>query len=126
MKNPSVKHLGDSAATLFNTTFSLSDRETLRAPACRAEFDNVHIRREAMIARYPSVEELMRGYISVLPQSAQIAAMQPEKQEAIYEELANALYRFQDDDGLVVPKECLLLTAVKRKHHWLSSTSESQ
>jgi ubiquinone/menaquinone biosynthesis C-methylase UbiE len=106
------RYFGSEATSVVYASSSLSDRETLRTLLRDAGFRDIHIRVEAMVARYPSLAEFLPGYLSVFPVAADIAAMPEAARGEMYRAIATSLYDFMDDDGLAIPMESHVLTAV--------------
>jgi hypothetical protein len=65
------------------------------------------------MARFPSLEEFLPGYISVFPFAHQIADMPDEDQMTMLAEIRNSLLTFSDDYGLAAPMESHIITAWK-------------
>jgi hypothetical protein len=65
------------------------------------------------MARFPSLDEFLPGYISVFPFAHQIAEMAGDKRKKMLAEIMNSLLIFSDDCGLAAPMESHIITAWK-------------
>jgi ubiquinone/menaquinone biosynthesis C-methylase UbiE len=107
------RYLRDQSMAGAYASCSLSDREELRSLLANAGFQDIHVRVEVRMARYPSLHEFLTGFIGVFPFGGQIAAMEPENRQEILDEITKSLLKFTDDDGLASPLESHIATAVK-------------
>lgn len=78
-----------------------------------AGFQDVQVRLEVRTARFPFLEELLAGYMSVFPFGREVAAMPPIERQKMFDDITKSLQIFTDDDGLAVPMECHIATARK-------------
>lgn len=102
---------GPESVAMVHASCALPDRQALRALLLEAGFRDPHIRLESRVARFPSLEEFLPGYLSVFPLGARIAALPKDDQADLYARMAHALRDFTDDDGLAAPMECHVATA---------------
>jgi ubiquinone/menaquinone biosynthesis C-methylase UbiE len=106
-------YMGAESTRAFYSSCSLSDREELRDLLSNAGFNNIEIRLEVQMARFPSLDEFLPGYISVFPFAHQIAEMAGDKRKKMLAEIMNSLLIFSDDCGLAAPMESHIITAWK-------------
>jgi SAM-dependent methyltransferase len=102
---------GHTAA--FYSSCSLFNREELRGLLIAAGFHEINIRLEVQMARFPSLEEFIPGYISVFPFAQQIQEMAPGDQKNLLNDIKKSLLVFSDDNGLSAPMESHIITAKK-------------
>ncbi|MFU2210185.1 methyltransferase domain-containing protein [Solidesulfovibrio sp. C21] len=106
-------YFGPAMRAGFQASSSLSDREDLRALLQEAGFNDIRVRLEIQAARHPDLLELLAGYLSVFPSGTAIAAMSETDRAAMFRSMAEGLRDFQDDDGLAVPMESHVATAMR-------------
>jgi ubiquinone/menaquinone biosynthesis C-methylase UbiE len=105
------RFLGVQSTTIFYASCSLSDREELRTLLTSAGFQDIHVRLDVRVARFPSLEEFLPGYISIFPFADEIAAMAVKDQQKMFNDITRSLLNFTDDHGLAAPMECHIVTA---------------
>jgi ubiquinone/menaquinone biosynthesis C-methylase UbiE len=106
-------YIGTEYTAAFYSSCSLSDREELRSLLSAAGFQDINIRLEVQVSRFPSVEEFIPGYISVFPFVQQIKEMSPDNQKKLLNDIKDSLQVFLDDNGLAAPMESHIVTATK-------------
>lgn len=106
------EYLGKDSTEMFMAACSLADNTKLRTLVQGAGFTRVHIRVDVKVARYPSVHEFLPAYLSIFPVASGIAAMPEERRARMFLDMAEALRPWTDDDGLAMPSENHILTAV--------------
>ncbi len=109
------KYLGSQSTAAFYASCSLTGREELKAFIAGAGFCDVRIYLEVQMARYPSLQRLLHGYLSVFPFFSEIAGMPEKDRQWMLNEMIDLLSVFADDSGLAVPMECHIATARKYK-----------
>ncbi len=97
----------------FHSSCSLTNREELRNLLIAAGFQDIKIRLEVQMARFPSLEEFIPGYISVFPFANQIKEMTRGDQKRLMDDIEKSLMIFTDDYGLAAPMESHIITAKK-------------
>jgi len=107
------RYLGVQSTAAFYASCSLSNREELRKLLTSAGFQDIRIRLEVQVARFPSFDEFLPGYISIFPFAAKIAAMEIEEREKMFSDITKSLQVYTDDYGLAAPMECHVITAHK-------------
>lgn len=106
------RYLGKDSTAMFMAACSLADNTELQTLVQNAGFTRVHIRVDVKTARHPSLEEFLPAYLSIFPIAADIAAMPEDRRVRMFCELASAMRVLVDDDGLAMPTENHILTAV--------------
>ncbi|EFL49355.1 Methyltransferase type 11 [Solidesulfovibrio fructosivorans JJ]] len=104
---------GQKAIDLFEVSSSLSAREDLRGLLREAGFRDIRVRLEILVSRLPDPMRFLPEYLSVFPVAADIAAMSDADRTAMFRRMLGRLGDFFDDDGLVVPMESHIATAVR-------------
>jgi ubiquinone/menaquinone biosynthesis C-methylase UbiE len=107
------RYIGSKVTGAFYSSCALHDREELRGLLSNAGFTDIKIGLEVQMARFPSLEEFLPGYISVFPFAKQIADMPDEDQRTMLAEIRKSLLTFSDDYGLAAPMESHIITAWK-------------
>jgi ubiquinone/menaquinone biosynthesis C-methylase UbiE len=108
------KYLGANLMTAFYASCSLFDREEIRDNLSSTGFHDISIRLESRVARYPSLEEFLPGYLSVFPFIvAKIVEMADEERVKMFSEINRSLQVYVDDYGLAAPMESFIITASK-------------
>lgn len=110
-----TEYFGKDSTTIFNVACSLSDQKVLQNLVQDAGFSDIRIRSGIKIARHPSLSELLPAYFSVFPVAAQIAAMPEEKRNEMFRCIETNLAAWRENEGLAVPTENCILTAMKEK-----------
>ena len=109
-------YIGTGPTAAFYSSCSFFDREELRGLLINAGFHDFEFRLEVQLARFPSLEEFLSGYISVFPFAHQITEMVDDNQKKMLAEIKTSLLTFSDDDGLSAPMESHIITAWKYGH----------
>ena len=107
------EYLGTDSMKPLYATGSLHNREELRDLISKAGFDDTHIRLEVKIARYPSFQEFLQGFLSIFPIASEISAMHDEDKSEMLQRITTAMDDYMDDDGMAVPMESHIITATK-------------
>jgi ubiquinone/menaquinone biosynthesis C-methylase UbiE len=106
------RYLGNAATAMFMAACSLADNAELRTLVQNAGFTGVHIRSAVKVARHPSLVEFLPAYLSIFPIAADIAALPEDQRARMFSDIAAAMSNLVDDDGLAMPTENHILTAV--------------
>ncbi|MBI5590760.1 MAG: class I SAM-dependent methyltransferase [Deltaproteobacteria bacterium] len=107
-------YLGAHLTTGFHASCSLFDREEIRDMLSSTGFHDNYIRLESRVARYPSLEEFLSGYLSVFPFIvAKIVEMADEERVKMFSEINRSLQVYVDDYGLAAPMESHIIIANK-------------
>ncbi|MTJ81471.1 MAG: methyltransferase domain-containing protein [Telmatospirillum sp.] len=105
------RRFGARAEGVFHASCSLHDPDTLRSLLAGAGFDGIHIRLEARMARHPSLQTFLSGYLSVFPMAAEIAALDDSDRASLFDGIIAELGPYRDDDGLAAPMEAYVVAA---------------
>lgn len=107
------RHVGVEAATQMYAVFRLGDAQALQMNLASAGFQNVHLRREQQLARFPSPDLFARWMLagSVLGRTG----VQPrdESLAALLREVDEALQPYAAPDGLAFPMDAHLVIATR-------------
>lgn len=106
-------HFGKDSTVPFHTSCALPDRAELRRLMIDSGFHDVHVRLDAKVARYPSLEEFIPGYLAATPLATDVARIDKQERSRLFQQIAASLTDYTDDDGLAAPMECHIITAVK-------------
>ncbi len=109
-----TKYLGEDSTTMFSVACSLSDPDLLQKLVEDAGFSSIQIRTGVKTARHPSLTEFLPAYFSIFPVAAQITAMSDEKRTRMFRSIERTLEPWMENEGIAVPTENCILTAVKR------------
>nr|WP_319539050.1 methyltransferase domain-containing protein [uncultured Methanospirillum sp.] len=109
-----TKYLGEDSTTMFRVACSLSNPHLLQRLVEDAGFSNIQIRTGVKTARHPSLAEFLPAYFSIFPVAAQITAMAEEDRTRMFRIIESALGPWKENEGIAVPTENCILTAVKR------------
>lgn len=108
------KYFGNNLMACFYASCSLFDREEIRDIVSTAGFNKISIRVESRVARYPSLETFLPGYLSVFPFIiTKIAEMAEEDHVKMFRDINRSLQVYIDDYGLAAPMESHIITANK-------------
>ena len=105
------RHIGAEAAGLMSAVFGLGDAGTLQMILENAGFQDVRVRREKRVARFPSAELFTRWVVmgSVLGRTG--VQVRDESLAALIREVDGALQPYMRADGLAFPMEAHLAAA---------------
>jgi SAM-dependent methyltransferase len=107
------RHVGSEAEAGMRSPFPTWVVDDLRALVAGAGFREARVLIDAGSVRYPSAREFLRREAASSPLAGPIAALGPDKREALLQDLEAALRSRRDDDGIVLPLEAYV--AVGRK-----------
>jgi hypothetical protein len=105
--------LGIEIRAPLDAAFSLAPINALRAMAQDTGLKNIHVRFEHRTGRYPSADDLARGWVAAMPAAGAFAALSSERQAGFITNFVERLAGYIDDDGIAVPMEVHFLTASK-------------
>ena len=106
-----ARHVGTEAAEMLSGAFRLGDSQALRTMLESSGFQDVRLRREQRVARFPSAERFARWVVagSVLGRTG--VRVRDESVAAIVDEVDHALRAYTRPDGLAFPMEANLAVA---------------
>ncbi len=107
------RYVNPSAALTLASAFTLGDPEQLTSLVGRAGFAKSHLRLIIKQMHVPSLEEFFYGGMAASPFAEAISALDEKVQHDMMQRLETSLVTYTDDDGLVAPLECYVLTARK-------------
>ncbi len=111
LESAMAKHVSDDAAAIVRSPFSIDTPKELAALAENAGFNNVRVRLESRMVRFPSVEAFFDSYTRGSPLAAHVAGLRDR--EAAVAGMKEDLNAYLDHDGLAFPIEGLIVTATK-------------
>ena len=106
------RHVSDEAAAMMRSPFSSWDVSELRGIVREAGFPDVTVTIGIGSMRYPSAGELIRRESASSPLAGPLAALSRDARDALVEDVGEALDAYTDDEGIVVPMETFLVTAL--------------
>ncbi len=107
------KYLNPNAASTLLAAFSLDDGKKLRILLESAGFKNINISIVVKQMSYSPFNEFLRGGLMATPFFKDIMEMQTSKREEMLLNIYNANHDYIDDNGLVAPMECYIVSANK-------------
>lgn len=107
------EYFGESSTTIFKIACSLSNPNVLQKLVQDAGFSKIHIRSGIKTARHPLLAEFLPAYLSALPVAAQISAMPENERNRMFRSIETKLADWMEGDGIAVPAENCILTAIK-------------
>lgn len=105
------RHVGDDAGEMMRSPFPEWNSDELRALADDAGFRDRVVTIEISTARYPSPEEFVRREAISSPLAGPLSSVDLDVQEALIQEVDEALHDYVDDHGIVTPLEYYVLVA---------------
>jgi len=107
------RHVGPEAAKLLYAVFRLGNSQALQTSLERAGFQDVRLRRERKVARFPSPDLFARWMVagSVLGRTS--IQVRDDSLTAMIREVDETLQPYVAPDGLTFPMEAHLVIAIK-------------
>ena len=106
-----ARHVGQEAADVIRTPYSLGDTAQLRGLVIGAGFTGAHARIIVSACRVPSAEALLRGETASSPLGDVLDRLDADSGAALVADLTDALAGHTDDDGVIFPFETIVVTA---------------
>ncbi|HEV2120929.1 MAG TPA: class I SAM-dependent methyltransferase [Candidatus Bathyarchaeia archaeon] len=100
-----ANHIGSEAAAFMRSPFSLASESELRSLVERAGFHNVKIHTAFKGLFFPSPDEFVKRYVAASPLGPMVARAESRSQQALLEDVSEALQSCVNDDGLTFPIE---------------------
>ncbi|RQH03435.1 class I SAM-dependent methyltransferase [Natrarchaeobius oligotrophus] len=107
------RHVGDEAGAMMRSPFPDWNGEELRTLVQDAGFDDVSVTIDIGSVRYPSATEFVRREAASSPLAEPIAGVDRAVRDELVHDVAEALHRYTDDDGIVSPLESYLVAATR-------------
>jgi ubiquinone/menaquinone biosynthesis C-methylase UbiE len=104
------RHVGAAAASMMRAPFTLGDPDELRGLFAQAGFEDVRIRADVKMTRFPSPAEMIRQQASSSPLAGPVGALDAVALREFEMELAG-LIRHYTDDGVAFPSEAHIIIA---------------
>lgn len=105
------EHVGAPAADVIRSPYALGDVTRLRALLDGGGFVDLHLRRLYTTFRVASGRALLQAETSASPLGDVLETLDPDRAEALVDDLEAAMAPWSDDDGVVFPFETLVVTA---------------
>lgn len=105
------RHVGPEAEAGMRSPFPAWTVEDVRGLVAEAGLRDAWVRIDAGGVRYPSAREFLRREAASSPLAGPIAALAPDKRDALIHELEIALESRRDDEGIVLPLEAYVVVA---------------
>lgn len=106
------RHVGAEAAATFSASRVVPDSEELRRLVVEAGFREVAIHPWVMTIRLPAVDGFVLSHLAATPVAGAVAAVGSEARAALADQVSLALRAYVDGDGLAIPDETNVVTAV--------------
>ena len=107
------QHVGVEAATSFSASRIVPDAEELSQLVEDAGFREVAIHPCVMNVRLPAVEQFVLSHLAATPVAGALAAAGAEARGSVGEQVSRALRAYVDGEGLTVPDETNVVTALR-------------
>lgn len=107
------RYVSPEAAAGMRAPFGFGEAEALHALLAEAGFQDIRIQTVTAILRHPSPSEFFPGWLTALPFSSAIVALDSSTQDALLNDILTDLQPYIDGEGLAVPKEYHLAVARK-------------
>jgi ubiquinone/menaquinone biosynthesis C-methylase UbiE len=98
-------HVSSEAAAFMHSPFSLADERELSSLVEQAGFHDVKIRLATKQLVFPSPEEFVKRYVAASPLAAMVAKAESSSQQALLENVSEALRSYVNHEGLAFPIE---------------------
>jgi ubiquinone/menaquinone biosynthesis C-methylase UbiE len=98
-------HIGSEAAAFMQSPFSLARESELRSLVEEAGFHDVKIRPATKRLTFPSPEEFVKRYVAASPLASIVARAENKSQQALLDNVRNALQPYVKPDGFAFPIE---------------------
>jgi ubiquinone/menaquinone biosynthesis C-methylase UbiE len=96
-------HIGSEAAAFMQSPFSLANESDLRSLVEKAGFHDVKIQSATKRLIFPSPDEFVKRYVAASPLASMVARAENRSQQALLEDVNEALRSYVSDNGLVFP-----------------------
>jgi len=106
------QHVGAEAAATFSASRVVPDAEELYRLVVEAGFREVAIHPCVMNIRLPAVEGFVLSHLAATPVASAVAAVGSEARAAMADQVSLALRAYVDGDGLTIPDETNVVTAL--------------
>lgn len=107
------RRVSEDAGDTRRAPFRLSDRQEIRELVTGAGFSDVTVQLDTRVARFPSVEGMIRIMMAGTPLADVMSDADPALLETVVSEVTAGLSEYQDDRGLALPMQAWVVTAHK-------------
>ena len=111
--NALERHVGVATAVKFRASRVVPDGAELLRLLLEAGFREPNVRASKMTIRLPPIEAFLPNHLSANPVAAAVAALSEQERAALVREVKLALQSFADGEGVAVPDETNIATAVR-------------
>jgi SAM-dependent methyltransferase len=108
-----ARHVSEEAAARPRAPFALGDETLLRTLISDAGFRCIDIQTHTLSRQMDSPEEAIPGYLASTPNAQLIAELPSDVRTALFGEISEALHKYQNQDGMLVPSETYIALANK-------------
>jgi SAM-dependent methyltransferase len=106
------QHVGAEAAATFSASRVVPDAEELYRLVVEAGFREVAVRPCAMNIRLPAAKEFVLSHLAATPVASAVAGVGADARTALADQVSLALRAYVDGDGLTIPDETNVVTAL--------------
>jgi ubiquinone/menaquinone biosynthesis C-methylase UbiE len=106
------QHVGAAAARTFSASRVVPDAEELCRLVVAAGFREVALHPCAMTMRLPALAGFVLSHLAATPVAGAVAAVGSEARAALVDQVSLALRAYMDGDGLAIPDETNIVTAL--------------
>jgi ubiquinone/menaquinone biosynthesis C-methylase UbiE len=108
-----ARYVSAAAAASLRAPFAHGDARVLRTLIADAGFHDVEIQVKVLHRRMLPPDESIPGYLASTPMAQAVAALAEEVRTALIRDIREALQRYQQPEGLVIPQETHIALAYK-------------
>jgi ubiquinone/menaquinone biosynthesis C-methylase UbiE len=105
------RHAGQAAASIMRAPFRLSDADELANLVRNAGFQEVTVRQQTGVVRFPSLDRFVLNYIAGSPLAGPIAEVDDAARAALIADVRGALGKYTSDTEVAFPIGAHLLRA---------------
>jgi SAM-dependent methyltransferase len=106
------KHVGTEAAAMFSASRTVPAAEELYRLVVEAGFRDVAVQPYVMTMRLPAVERFVLAHLASTPVASAVADAGSDAQAALADHVRLALRAYVEGDGLAIPDETNVVTAL--------------
>jgi SAM-dependent methyltransferase len=108
-----TRHVSAEAAASIRAPFAHGDARVLRTLLADAGFHAVEIQVQVLHRRMLPPDVSIPGYLASTPMAQAVGGLTEEVRTALVRDIAEALQRYRDPEGLVIPQETYIALASK-------------
>jgi ubiquinone/menaquinone biosynthesis C-methylase UbiE len=111
--NGLARYVSAEAAASLRAPFAHGDARVLQTRIADAGFHDVEVQVKVLHRRMLPPDESIPGYLASTPLAQAVAALAEDVRTALITDIREALQRYQDPEGLVIPQETHIALAYK-------------